>query len=257
MKNITKLFITELRRGKSQVGDLMIHTSHTEIINNIHRLTVAPKTHFEFNQFLIIDEKTCLVHAGKEKLFEPLKKLVKKTLNGKKLDYIVFSHVEADESGAVNLWLTEYPQAQVICNKIANINLEDFLIRPAHILKDGELLNLGNRNLKLVETPHFPHNWDAHMWYVPEDQILFSSDFCCQGGICEPVMETDITPDIIDFYDKGQFIPYGKTTNEALKKIEALPLKAIVPMHGSTILGNVCNYTFQTVKSDLVMRGNE
>ena len=234
---------------------IMIHTSSTEIIKDIHRLTVAPKTHFEFNQFLILDEKTCLVHAGKEKLFEPLKELVKKTLNGRNLDYIVFSHVEADESGAVNQWLTEYPMAQVVCNKIANINLEDFLLRPAMILKDGESILLGKRNLQLIETPHFPHNWDAHMWYVPQQELLFSSDFCCQGGICEAVVESDLTDKIIDFYDKGKFIPYGRSTNEALAKLEKLPLRAIIPMHGSTILGSVCKETFAKVKADLVARG--
>ncbi len=233
----------------------MTHTSHTEILKDIYRLTVAPKTYFEFNQFLILDQKTCLMHAGKEKLFPELKKLVQEKLNGRPLDYIAFSHVEADESGAVNLWLQEYPNAQVVCNKVANINLEDFLIRPAQVLQDGESIQLGDRSLQLIETPHFPHNWDAHMWYLPKDELLFSSDFCCQGGICEPIVETDITAAIVEFYDKGKFIPYGKTTNEALVKLEKLSLRAIVPMHGSTIVGNVCSLVFQNVKADLVMRG--
>ena len=237
------------------ISQSMTHTSHIEILKNIYRLTVAPKTHFEFNQFLILDHKTCLVHAGKEKLFPELKKLVQEKLNGRSLDYIVFSHVEADESGAVNLWLQEYPNAQVVCNKVANINLEDFLIRPAQVIKDGESIQLGDRSLQLIETPHFPHNWDAHMWYVPQDQLLFSSDFCCQGGICEPMVEKDITEAIVDFYDKGKFIPYGKTTNEALTKLEKLSLRAIVPMHGSTIMGNVCSTVFQNVKADLIIRG--
>ncbi len=233
----------------------MTHTSHNEILKDIYRLTVAPKTHFEFNQFLILDQKTCLMHAGKEKLFPELKQLMQEKLNGRPLDYIAFSHVEADESGALNLWLQEYPDAQVVCNKVANINLEDFLIRPAQILKDGESVTLGKRSLQLIETPHFPHNWDAHMWYVPQDELLFSSDFCCQGGICEPVVETDISSEIVDFYVKGKFIPYGKTTNKAMKKIEKLSLRAIVPMHGSTIVGSVCNAIFKNVQADLLMRG--
>ena len=170
-----------------------------QIAEGIFRLTIAPTPHFEFSQFLILDEKTCLIHAGKEVLFEQLKEMVQKKLAGRQLDYIVFSHVEADESGAVNKWLATYPNAKVACNKIANISLEDFLIRPAQILKDGELLSLGANNLQLIDTPHVPHNWDAHMWFETTNKILFSSDFCCQGGNCDPVVETDISQSIIDF----------------------------------------------------------
>ncbi len=228
-----------------------MYRNEKQILENIFRLTLAPKPHFEFGQFLILDEMTCLIHAGKEALFESLEKMVREKLQGRTLDYIVFSHVEADESGAVNQWLETYPDAQVVCNKVANINLEDFLIRPAQILKDGEILNLGKRALQLINTPHFPHNWDAHMWFETTDKILFSSDFCCQGGNCEPVIEEDISSSIIEFYVKGGFIPYGKTTNESVRRLIDLPIKIIAPMHGSVIVGDVCKTILKTVQTDL------
>jgi len=234
---------------------MKIYNSESQISTNIHRLTLAPKTQFEFNQFLIIDEKTCLIHTGKVCFFDQLLELVKNKLKGRSIDFIVFSHVEADESGSVNHWLKEYPNAKVVCNKVANINLEDFLLRPAQILNDGEHLILGQKSLRLINTPHFPHNWDAHMWYEVSEQMLFSSDFCCQGGICEPITETDISDSIIEFYVKGGFIPYGKSSNNALDKIATLPLNAIVPMHGSAIVGRqLCQTIFNKVKDDLVSR---
>jgi flavorubredoxin len=237
-------------------GDIEVYmyTSDKQIANGIFRLTLAPKPHFEFSQFLILDEKSCLVHAGKEVLFESLKEMVQKKLDGKKLDYIVFSHVEADESGAVNKWLEVYPEAKVVCNKVANINLEDFLIRPAQVLKDGETLALGANSLQLINTPHVPHNWDAHMWFETTNSILFSSDFCCQGGNCNPVVENDISPSIIDFYVKGGFMPYGKTTNDTVKRLADLPIQAIAPMHGSVIVGNICKTILKTVADDLRQR---
>lgn len=231
-----------------------MYKSEKQIAEGVFRLTLAPKPHFEFSQFLILDQKTCLVHAGKEVLFEPLKQMVGEKLNGRQLDYIVFSHVEADESGAVNDWLRAYPTAQVVCNKVANINLEDFLIRPAQILKDGEALSLGTRSLQLINTPHFPHNWDAHMWFESSDKILFSSDFCCQGGNCEPIVQNDISSSIIEFYSKGGFIPYGKTTNETVQRLASLPIKVLAPMHGSVIVGEACQKILKAVQDDLVMR---
>lgn len=231
-----------------------MYTIENLIAGDVFRLTLAPSPHFEFSQFLLLDEKNCLVHAGKKSFFEPLKNMVQKKLGDRSLDYIVFSHVEADESGAVNEWLKLYPKAQVICNKVANISLEDFLIRPARILKDGEILTLGNRALKLVNTPHFPHNWDAHMWFEITDQILFSSDFCCQGGVCEPVVEVDISDKVIDFYVKGEFLPYGKTTNDNIEKLATFPIKMIAPMHGSVIVGEAAREIFKRVRADLLSR---
>lgn len=231
-----------------------MHASDTLIADNIFRLTLAPNPHFEFSQFLILDDKTCLVHAGKELFFESLKSMVQKKLDGRSLDYIVFSHVEADESGAVNDWLRIFPNAQVVCNKVANINLEDFLIRPAQILKDGETLPLGAKTLRLINTPHFPHNWDAHMWIETSNQILFSSDFCCQGGICEPIVERDISDSVVEFYVKGGFMPYGKTTNENVTKLSEFAIKVIAPMHGSVIAGDAARLVFEKVKTDLLHR---
>ncbi len=231
-----------------------MYSSEKQIANGIFRLTLAPNPHFEFSQFLILDKKNCLVHAGKEALFEPLKEMVQRTLEGKKLDYIVFSHVEADESGAVNKWLEIYPEAKVVCNKVANLNLEDFLIRPAQVLRDGDLLSLGTNVLQMINTPHVPHNWDAHMWFETTNNILFSSDFCCQGGTCEPIVEYDISPSIIDFYVKGGFMPYGKTTNNTVKRLAEFPIQAIAPMHGSVIVGSVCRAILKTVAIDLLQR---
>ena len=231
-----------------------MHNSTTLIAPQIYRLTLAPNPHFEFSQFLIQDEKNCLVHTGKEAFFEPLLQMAKQQLNGCSLDYIVFSHFEADECGSVNSWLKAYPNATVVCNKVANINLADFLIRPATVLKDGQCLALGKRNLQLIETPHFPHNWDAHMWYETTDRILFSSDFCCQGNICEPLVKMDITESIINFCVKGGFIPYGKTTNEALEKISMLDMNVIAPMHGSVISGDICRQVFSNIRADLIQR---
>lgn len=231
-----------------------MYSNEKEIVNDIFRLTLAPSPHFEFSQFLIVDQKTCLIHAGKAVLFENLKKMVQNKLNGRKLDYIVFSHVEADESGAVNEWLEVYPEAVVVCNKVANINLQDFLIRPAKVINDGDHISLGSRSLQLVNTPHFPHNWDAHMWFEPNNKVLFSSDFCCQGGNCIPTTEDDISSKIIDFYVNGGFIPYGKTTNEAVEKLMNLPIEILAPMHGSVIVGDVCHEILSKVSKDLISR---
>jgi len=224
-----------------------VQTSATKIADNIYRLSVAPSQHLEFSSFLILDDSPCLVHAGKLSLYEPLKEMVLSCLNGKELKYVVFSHVESDESGAVNNWLEDFATAELVCNKLSNMSLGDSLLRPAQILKNNEILDLGVKKLKIIETPHFPHNWDAHMWIETESKVLFSSDFCCQGGIAKPITEDDISNSIISFYDKGGFIPYEKSTNEALEKINEYDFEMIAPMHGSVISSKNAQSVFTKV----------
>ena len=231
-----------------------MNQSSQEITKNIFRLSLAPNEHFEFNQFLIVDEKICLIHTGKLSLFNELKGMALKLLDGREVDYFIFSHFEADECGSINEWLSLFPNSVVYCNKVANINLGDFLIRSAKVLQDGSVLDLGERKLRMIDTPHFPHNWDAHMWYEESDEILFSSDFCCHGGISEPVAKNDTSEKIISFYEKGKFIPYGKSTNLNLDKINSLNIKTIAPMHGSIINENFSGDVLRKVSADLKER---
>jgi len=226
----------------------------SKISQGIYRLRLAPSEHFEFSSFLLVDEKPCLVHAGKLSLFEPLLELVEELLGDKSLSYIVFSHVEGDESGAVNKWLERYKGAKLVCNKISNISLGDHLIRPAEVIRDSESIDLGEKKLMMIETPHFPHNWDAHMWFEKSKRVLFSSDFCCQGGVSSDQAESDESQSIIEFYEKGGFIPYGKSTMDALAKLSNVDFKIIAPMHGAVLLEKSASITFKKVRSDLEAR---
>jgi len=227
---------------------MYIHS--TEIVPNIHRICLAPSDKFEFNHFLCTDKTTCLIHAGKKSLFPALYAEVKSILGQRKLDKIIFSHVEADETGAMNQWLTAEPSCMAFCNRTANISLDDMILRPATILKHGESLNLGGFDLHMIETPHFPHNWDAHLWFESTHGILFSSDFCAQGGICPAITDQDIHADIIKYYSNNGFMAYGTWTNAALAKLAALDIKLIAPMHGSSLRA-AAQDVLQAVSQDL------
>jgi len=228
----------------------------TEITPGIHRICIAPNEHFEFNHFLCIAERTCLIHTGKQSYFDELLIAVADLLAGRNLDTIVFSHFEADECGSINKWLEAYPACTTVCNKLANISLGDMISRAAEVIDDDELIDLGGLDLRMIETPHFPHNWDAHLWFEENHGILFSSDFCITGGNCPPITNQDISADIIAYYEAGNFMPYGPTTNRALQKLYTYPIKTIAPMHGSTITGPAAQQTLKAVRHDLYKKSS-
>jgi flavorubredoxin len=69
--------------------------------------------------------------------------------------------------------------AQIVTNqKCCNLLKEHLLIpdEKFRIVSDGEILSLGNKNLRFVFTPwvHWPETMST---YLEEDRILFSCDF--------------------------------------------------------------------------------
>src|SRR5690348_14279561 len=100
-------------------------TEVTEIADRIYRLStfvpaVGPNG-LAFNQFLIDADQPMLFHYGQRSLFPLVSEAVKSVIPLAKLRWTTCSHVEADESGALNQWLTAAPNAtpahgQVGCN---------------------------------------------------------------------------------------------------------------------------------------------
>lgn len=118
---------------------------------------------FTFNQFLVVDDAPLLFHTGPRKMFPLVLQAIEHVLgDAKRLRYISFSHVEADESGSLNDLLAAAPQAVPVCGTIAAmVSVSDLADRPPRALSDGESLSLGKRDVKWLDAPHLPHNWEC------------------------------------------------------------------------------------------------
>ena len=107
-----------------------METKTAEIADGIFRLStfvpdVTPDG-FTFNQFLIEDDEPLLFHTGLRKLFPIVREAVARILPVESLRYIAFSHVEADECGALNEWLAIAPSATPACSDLgAMVSVDD------------------------------------------------------------------------------------------------------------------------------------
>lgn len=118
-------------------------TTVDEIADGIYRIStpldVVPGG-FTFNQFLIEDDEPLLFHTGLRQLFPAVRDAVARILPVERLRYIAFSHVEADECGAINEFLAAAPRAVPVCSQVAAmVSVND--------LADGESLSLGRHVL--------------------------------------------------------------------------------------------------------------
>ncbi|HQY69196.1 MAG TPA: hypothetical protein PLW13_02145 [Pseudomonadales bacterium] len=57
---------------------------------------------FSFNQHLVLDDEPLLFHTGPRRMFALVREAVAHVMPVERLRYLAFSHVEADECGALN-----------------------------------------------------------------------------------------------------------------------------------------------------------
>ncbi|MCR5875028.1 hypothetical protein LRS10_13065 [Phenylobacterium sp. J426] len=118
---------------------------------------MAPPAGFTFNQFLIAGDEPLLFHCGQRAMFPLVSDAFAKILPLEQLRWISFGHVEADECGAMNLWLEAAPQAQVVYSELGcQVSVSDLAVRPPRALAQDEVLDLGGKRVRIIATPHVP-----------------------------------------------------------------------------------------------------
>jgi flavorubredoxin len=218
----------------------------TEIAPDVYRIcTYIPEIDLQFNQFLVKDEEPLLFHTGMKSLFPLVREGVAKVIDPAKIRWISFSHFEADECGSLNEWLQVAPAAQPVCSTIgALVSVNDFALRPAKAMNDGEVLSTGEHRVRFIQTPHVPHCWDAGLMFEETTGTLLCSDLFHQLGDVEPLTQSDVIErarHTLVEYQAGPFanyMPYTKNTDSIMQKLAALKPQTIAPMHGSAYMGD-------------------
>lgn len=219
----------------------------TEIADDIFRIsTYVREANIQFNQFLVRDAEPLLYHTGHRRLFPQVRDAVATLLAPESVRWIGFSHMEADECGALAEWQRLAPEATAFCTRVGKrIGVDDFIaIRPARALGDGELFATGRSRFRFLQTPQVPHGWDASLLLEETRGVLFCSDLLHQNGDVEPISRTDLVDrfrqTLIDNRDGPTpgYLPYTPSTTATLKRLGELRPKVLAAMHGSTYLGD-------------------
>lgn len=218
-----------------------------EIAAGIYRIStpVAPDVMpggFMFNQFLIADDAPLLFHTGPRRLFELTREAVAHVLgDAAKLRYVSFSHVEADECGALNAWLAVAPHAEPACSRTAAmVSVSDLADRPPRALSDGEELELGRRSVRWIDTPHLPHGWESGLLFEPASRTLLCGDLLTRSGGAElpPVTDADVLEPALDMHRAMPYLVGGPHVRPLLEKLAATEPRVLGLMHGSSFHGD-------------------
>jgi flavorubredoxin len=109
-------------------------------------------------------------------------------------------------------------------------------------LADGELLDLGGKELRLrqvrhLDTPHVPHNWESRVLYEEQTGTLLCGDLGSQLGGHEPVVD-----DVVDAAIEAEQVFRASSLSAAvpatLRRLAELRPRTLAIMHGSSYAGD-------------------
>jgi len=220
-----------------------MQTRTDEIADRIYRIsTFVPEigpTGFSFNQFLVADEEPLLFHCGMRALFPLVSEQINAIVPVERLRWITFGHVEADECGAMNLFLAAAPHAQVAHGILGcQVSIDDLADRPPRPLADGEVIELGERRIRHIDTPHAPHNWESRVLYEETTGVLFCGDLMTQVGDGPALTESDVVGPAVLAEDVFRATSLGPAVPAALHGLAELNPATLAVMHGSSFAGD-------------------
>lgn len=219
-------------------------TQIDEIAERIYRLStfvpeIAAPAGFTFNQYLIDAKEPLLFHCGPRMMFPLISAAFATIMPIEQLRWIAFGHVEADECGSMNLWLAAAPSAQVIHGRTAcMVSLNDLADRPPRALANGEVLDIGGRRVRYIDTPHVPHAWESGLIYEEITGTLFCGDLFTQLGQRPAITKDSIVEASIAAENAFQSTSLTPATGCTIRTLAALKPLRLAVMHGSCYAGD-------------------
>ncbi|OIP02444.1 MAG: MBL fold metallo-hydrolase [Bacteroidetes bacterium CG2_30_32_10] len=214
---------------------------------DIRTFDIVMETKFgtTYNSYFINAQKKTIVETAKVKFWETYINKIKQITNPTEIEYIIVNHTEPDHSGSIKKLLDVAPKAIVVGSGNAIRYLNDLLgIEFKHlVVKDGDILDLGNKTIKFIAAPnlHWP---DSIYSYLQEDKVLFTCDsfgahYCQEEMYDDKVQNFD---EAFKYYFDVILKPFSKFMLKAIEKIRPLDIKAICTGHGPLLTSNWQKY---------------
>ena len=232
----------------------------TEILPGIHYVGVNDRTttRFEslwslpygvsYNSYLIVDEKVALIDTVEVSFGEQFIDNIRAILKDRPIDYLVVDHREPDHSSSIKTLRLLYPEMQIVGNAKTLQMLDGYygIHTLTREVKEGESISLGQKNLSFYMAPmvHWP---EVMVTYCPEHKVLFSADAfgtfgALNGGILDSQLSLDHFWDEMRRYYACIVGKYGAQVQALLKKVSALEIKTICPLHGPMLTEDLGEY---------------
>ena len=200
-----------------------------------------------YNSYLILDEKVAILDTADGRKGAEWKSNLAEALEGRTPDYLIVHHMEPDHSSLVAEMLEKYPSLTLVATAAALKMLPQFfegirLEGRTLAVKEGDTLALGSHTLRFMMAPmvHWP---EVMVSYDSTDKLLFSADAFGRFGAMEKIAfwvsdDDDWACEARRYYFNicGK---YGVQVQALLKKLAAVDIAMICPLHGPILNENL------------------
>ena len=194
---------------------------------------------FTFNQFLIDAEEPLLFHTGHRSMFAPITEAIATVLPLDRLRWIAFGHVESDECGSMNQFLAAAPRAQVAHGALGfQVSLDEMADRPPRPLADGEVLDLGGKRVRHLDTLQVPHGWEARVIFEETTATLLCCDLFTHMGNGPALVETDLAGPASPAEDLFRSTCLAPDIAPSIRRLAGLAPRTLALMYGSSFTGD-------------------
>ena len=164
-------------------------------------------------------------------------------LGGRKVDYLVVSHLEPDHAGSIGRLVELFPEVTLVGNAKTFAMLPQFFDVSGikqQTVAEGESLSLGRHTLNFYMAPmvHWP---EVMVTYESTEKILFSADGFGKFGAMDAEDDEGWACEARRYYFNivGK---YGAPVQALLKKAATLDIEKICPLHGPILDENLGYY---------------
>ena len=214
------------------------------VSRDFHGYSLSPKG-TTYNAYVVKDEKNVLFDTVKAEFTDTMLCRLSKVLEPTKIDYIVVNHGEPDHSGALPKLIAACQPEKVFCSVMCKKSLDahyDTTNWPLHVVKTGDVVNIGKRNIHFIETRmlHWP---DSMFSYIPEDKLVICNDAFGQNIASSERFTDEIPKASLEFAIKEYYhnivLPYSPQVLNTLAAIETMKLDIdmLAPDHGLIFRG--------------------
>lgn len=196
-----------------------------------------------YNSYVILDEKIAVMDTVDARMLDEWFPRLEAVLDGRQPDYLVVSHMEPDHAAGIAAIAERYPDMKIVGNLKTFTMISQFfgldLSDRAETVKDGSTLSLGKHTLQFLMAPmvHWP---EVMVTYDQYDRVLFSADAFGKFGTLDTDEEWTDEARRYYFNIVGK---YGAQVQALLRKVSALDVSMILPLHGPVLKENLGYYT--------------
>ena len=195
-----------------------------------------------YNSYAIVDEKIAVMDSVDRHFAGKWLEHIGQALGGRTPDYLIVQHMEPDHSGSIEAFMDAWPQATIVASAKAFSMMQAFFGKDYAdrrlAVKEGDTLSLGRHELRFFTAPmvHWP---EVFVTYDACEKALFSADAFGRFGALD--VQADWADEARRYYI-GIVGKYGAQVQALLKKLAALDVQTICPLHGPVLKDNLASY---------------